>query len=248
MSSTGRGSPSCCARASASPGPRCATRRAGRRSPSRARHVLLAAGAWTDELRAGSRPQFASTMRPSKGIHITVARERDPDVDRRAGAHREERAVHHPDTDAGWLIGDTDTPWPLRPRRPRGQRRRHRLPAGQGQRAAGATPLTPRRRARGVRRAAPARRRGRRRRHHPAQPPPRRRGPGARADHDRRGQVHDLPGDGRRRDRRRRAGVPRPGARRARTHIPLCGADRFAAARAQRAELRRERWAPTPPA
>jgi glycerol-3-phosphate dehydrogenase len=75
-----------------------------------ARHVLLAAGAWTDELRAGVRARFASTMRPSKGIHITVARERIP-MSTGVLARTEKSVLFIIPSDAGWLIGDTDTPW-----------------------------------------------------------------------------------------------------------------------------------------
>jgi glycerol-3-phosphate dehydrogenase len=75
-----------------------------------ARHVLLAAGVWTDELRAGVRARFATTMRPSKGIHITVARERIP-MSTGVLARTEKSVLFIIPTDAGWLIGDTDTPW-----------------------------------------------------------------------------------------------------------------------------------------
>jgi glycerol-3-phosphate dehydrogenase len=75
-----------------------------------ARHVLLAAGAWTDELRAGTAARFATALRPSKGIHITVARGRIP-MSTGVLARTEKSVLFIIPTDAGWLIGDTDTPW-----------------------------------------------------------------------------------------------------------------------------------------
>jgi glycerol-3-phosphate dehydrogenase len=79
-----------------------------------ARHVLLAAGAWTDAVRAGMGARFANTMRPSKGIHITVARERIP-MSTGVLARTEKSVLFIIPTEAAWLIGDTDTPWPHGP-------------------------------------------------------------------------------------------------------------------------------------
>jgi glycerol-3-phosphate dehydrogenase len=72
----------------------------------RARHVVLATGAWTDsdELR----------VRPSKGVHITVPRAR---IAMESGLlMRTEKSVLFviPWGDH-WLIGDTDTEWPYDP-------------------------------------------------------------------------------------------------------------------------------------
>jgi glycerol-3-phosphate dehydrogenase len=75
-----------------------------------ARHVALAVGAWTDAVRAGSGADFATEMRPSKGIHITVARDAIP-MDTGLLARTEKSVLFIIPTDAGWLIGDTDTPW-----------------------------------------------------------------------------------------------------------------------------------------
>ncbi|HWF51477.1 MAG TPA: glycerol-3-phosphate dehydrogenase/oxidase [Solirubrobacteraceae bacterium] len=75
-----------------------------------ARHVALAVGAWTDTLRASAGGRFRTEMRPSKGIHITVARERIP-MSTGLLARTEKSVLFVIPTDAGWLIGDTDTPW-----------------------------------------------------------------------------------------------------------------------------------------
>jgi glycerol-3-phosphate dehydrogenase len=76
----------------------------------RARSVALAAGAWTDTARASSGARFDTQMRPSKGIHIVVPRER---IDLQTGllARTEKSVLFVIPTEAGWLIGDTDTPW-----------------------------------------------------------------------------------------------------------------------------------------
>lgn len=83
----------------------------------RARTVALAVGAWTDGLRATAGGRFASEMRPSKGIHITVARERIP-MDTGILARTEKSVLFVIPSDAGWLIGDTDTPWGFGPDEP----------------------------------------------------------------------------------------------------------------------------------
>jgi glycerol-3-phosphate dehydrogenase len=82
-----------------------------------ARHVALAVGAWTDALRATAGGRFRTEMRPSKGIHITVARERIP-MSTGLLARTEKSVLFVIPTDAGWLIGDTDTPWRHGPERP----------------------------------------------------------------------------------------------------------------------------------
>jgi glycerol-3-phosphate dehydrogenase len=76
----------------------------------RARAVALAVGAWTDGVRAGSGARFDTQMRPSKGIHIVVPRERIP-ISSGLLARTEKSVLFVIPTDAGWLIGDTDTPW-----------------------------------------------------------------------------------------------------------------------------------------
>lgn len=75
-----------------------------------ARHVALAAGAWTDRVRASSGARFHSQMRPSKGIHVVVPRDRIP-MATGLLSRTEKSVLFVIPTDAGWLIGDTDTPW-----------------------------------------------------------------------------------------------------------------------------------------
>jgi glycerol-3-phosphate dehydrogenase len=79
-----------------------------------ARSVALAVGAWTDGLRASSAASFSTEMRPSKGIHIVVPRERIP-MSTGLLARTEKSVLFFVPTAAGWLIGDTDTPWPHSP-------------------------------------------------------------------------------------------------------------------------------------
>ncbi|HLI58728.1 MAG TPA: glycerol-3-phosphate dehydrogenase/oxidase [Solirubrobacteraceae bacterium] len=75
-----------------------------------ARSVALAVGAWTDAVRVRSGARFETEMRPSKGIHVVVPRER---IRMETGllARTEKSVLFVIPTDAGWLIGDTDTPW-----------------------------------------------------------------------------------------------------------------------------------------
>jgi glycerol-3-phosphate dehydrogenase len=82
-----------------------------------ARHVALAVGAWTDGLRATAGGNFATQIRPSKGVHITVARERIP-MSTGLLARTEKSVLFVIPADAGWLIGDTDTPWRHGPDQP----------------------------------------------------------------------------------------------------------------------------------
>jgi glycerol-3-phosphate dehydrogenase len=82
-----------------------------------ARHVALAAGAWTDAVRATTGARFATEIRPSKGIHITVARDRIP-MQTGLLARTEKSVLFVIPTESGWLIGDTDTPWEHGPEQP----------------------------------------------------------------------------------------------------------------------------------
>ncbi len=83
----------------------------------RARHVALAVGAWTDAVRASAGAQFATQIRPSKGMHVVVARER---IMMSTGllVRTEKSVLFVIPTAVGWLIGDTDTPWLHGPDRP----------------------------------------------------------------------------------------------------------------------------------
>jgi glycerol-3-phosphate dehydrogenase len=72
--------------------------------------VALAVGPWTDSVRALSGAAFENEMRPSKGVHVLVPRDR---IEMSTGIlSRTERSVLFIiPTAAGWLIGDTDTAW-----------------------------------------------------------------------------------------------------------------------------------------
>jgi glycerol-3-phosphate dehydrogenase len=82
-----------------------------------ARHVALAVGAWTDQLRATAGIDSTTQVRPSKGVHLVVARDRIP-MSTGVLARTEKSVLFVIPTDAGWLIGDTDTPWTHGPARP----------------------------------------------------------------------------------------------------------------------------------
>jgi glycerol-3-phosphate dehydrogenase len=79
----------------------------------RARHVVLATGAWTD---GGRLP-----VRPSKGVHILVPRCRVP-MDTGLLARTEKSVLFVIPWGDHWLIGDTDTEWPYDPSRPMASR------------------------------------------------------------------------------------------------------------------------------
>lgn len=82
-----------------------------------ARQVALAAGAWTDKLRATAGAGSTTQIQPSKGIHLVVARDRIP-MSTGVLARTEKSVLFVIPTDAGWLIGDTDTPWTHEPDQP----------------------------------------------------------------------------------------------------------------------------------
>jgi glycerol-3-phosphate dehydrogenase len=79
-----------------------------------ARHVAVAVGAWTDEVRGGLGTRFSTRMVPSKGVHIVVARDRIP-LSTGLLARTEKSVLFVVPSPGGWLIGDTDTPWPYGP-------------------------------------------------------------------------------------------------------------------------------------
>ncbi len=206
---------------------------AGGAWPLRARHVVLATGAWTGG-GAGAGPL---RVRPSKGVHILVPQGPDRDGHRAADADREERAVRDP-VGPHWLIGDTDTEWPYDPAHPTASRADLEYLLAKVN-AVLRDPLVPRRHRGRVRRPAAAGRRGGRR-HHPAEPGAHGLVAPARAVGDRGREVHHVPGDGPGPDRRgggrpRRPDVRRrrPGRDRAVAHPPdpLLGAAGYARAR-----------------
>jgi glycerol-3-phosphate dehydrogenase len=86
----------------------------GETAEIRAAHVVLAVGAWTDEVRAsaaaGAGDAFDTQIKPSKGVHLVVARER---IAMETGilARTEKSVLFVLPSDFGWIIGDTDTAW-----------------------------------------------------------------------------------------------------------------------------------------
>jgi len=74
----------------------------------RARHVVIATGAWTEAGRLA--------VRPSKGVHILVPRRRIP-MDTGLLTRTEKSVLFVIPWGEHWLIGDTDTEWPHDPGR-----------------------------------------------------------------------------------------------------------------------------------
>jgi glycerol-3-phosphate dehydrogenase len=83
----------------------------------RARHVVLATGAWTGE-RGGS---GGLEVRPSKGVHIVVPRDRIA-MDTGLLTRTEKSVLFVIPWGGHWLIGDTDTEWPFDPDHPAASR------------------------------------------------------------------------------------------------------------------------------
>ncbi len=210
---TARTSPRACA-SPASAGrarSRRSTRRRGRRSccaPATSRAPPAPGPTACASSPAGARRGATSTRRASTS---SSPRERIP-METGVLARTEKSVLFVIPWQGGWLIGDTDTPWSggadqpvaTAPTSTTCSPRPNALLAEPLRRddvhgvTVGLRPL--------VAEAA-------RSRHDAHQPPARGRVAGARADHDRGRQVHDLPRDGRRPDRRGgagRCGVPRP--------------------------------------
>ncbi|MGH2858508.1 MAG: glycerol-3-phosphate dehydrogenase/oxidase [Solirubrobacteraceae bacterium] len=82
-----------------------------------ARRVAVAAGVWTDSVRELGPGSSPTRVMPSKGVHITVARDR---IQMGSGLlSRTERSVLFViPYGSCWLIGDTDTPWLHGPQQP----------------------------------------------------------------------------------------------------------------------------------
>jgi glycerol-3-phosphate dehydrogenase len=80
----------------------------------RARHVVSAAGVWTDAVRELAGGASAHRIVPSKGVHVFVAADRI-DLDTGLLARTEKSVLFVIPWQGGWLIGDTDTPWPHGP-------------------------------------------------------------------------------------------------------------------------------------
>jgi glycerol-3-phosphate dehydrogenase len=79
-----------------------------------ARHVVLATGAWTGQ---GDGPEGNLTVRPSKGVHIMVPRNRIA-MDTGLLTRTEKSVLFVIPWGEHWLIGDTDTEWPFDPSLP----------------------------------------------------------------------------------------------------------------------------------
>ena len=84
----------------------------------RARHVVLATGAWTSQ-RDGAAGDLR--VRPSKGVHIVVPRDR---IAMETGllTRTEKSVLFVIPWGEHWLIGDTDTEWPFDPSHPAASR------------------------------------------------------------------------------------------------------------------------------
>jgi len=92
----------------------------------RARHVVQATGAWTgapadSEAPAGGADSRALRVRPSKGVHIVVPRERIT-MDTGLLARTEKSVLFVIPWGRHWVIGDTDTEWPFDPGLPAASR------------------------------------------------------------------------------------------------------------------------------
>jgi len=77
----------------------------------RARHTILAGGVGSDRLLQMATGKPHHDLRPSKGVHLVVPRDR---IDMRSGLFmRTEKSIFHaiPWGDGHWLLGDTDTDW-----------------------------------------------------------------------------------------------------------------------------------------
>jgi len=90
---------------------------AGGAWPLRARHVVLATGAWT----GGGAGAGALRVRPSKGVHILVPRDRIA-MDTGLLTRTEKSVLFVIPWGPHWLIGDTDTEWPYDPAHPTASR------------------------------------------------------------------------------------------------------------------------------
>jgi len=85
--------------------------------PLRARHVVLATGAWT----GGAASAGPLQVRPSKGVHIVVPRDRIA-MDTGLLTRTEKSVLFVIPWGPHWLIGDTDTEWSYDPAHPTASR------------------------------------------------------------------------------------------------------------------------------
>ena len=92
----------------------------GRELTVRARHVISAAGVWTDgvqDMAGGAGPGSGFRVRASKGVHILVPRERIQS-DAAILVRAEDSVLFIRPWGRHWLIGTTDTRWDLDPSEP----------------------------------------------------------------------------------------------------------------------------------
>ena len=186
----------------------------GREFEIRAQQVINAAGVWTDEIQemVGGRGQFR--VRASKGVHIVVPRNR---INSATGiiARTAKSVLFIVPWGSHWIIGTTDTDWKLDLAHPAASQNDIDYLLEQANRLL-ADPLT-REDVVGVYAGLRPLLAGESDSTSQALPRACGRQPGARADRDRRRQVHDLPGDGQGRRRLRR---PRHGAQACRPRSP----------------------------
>jgi glycerol-3-phosphate dehydrogenase len=78
----------------------------------RAANVLSATGVWTDELRDLAGARSGTRIRPSKGIHIVVPRDRIP-METGVLMRTEKSVLFIIPWGPHWILGDTDTAWEL---------------------------------------------------------------------------------------------------------------------------------------
>ena len=83
----------------------------------RARHVLGATGVWSDELRELAGARSGTRIRPSKGIHIVVPRDRIA-MDTGVLMRTEKSVLFIIPWGPHWILGDTDTAWEHDPAHP----------------------------------------------------------------------------------------------------------------------------------
>ena len=184
----------------------------------RARVIINATGVWTTELERLAGVESPLPVRPSKGVHIVVPKDRI-DSDLALILTTEKSVLFVLPWGEQWIIGTTDTDYEFGLDHPGGQPRRHRLPARSRQRRAPHAPDDGRhhRRVRGP--AAARRRELRRHRRDLARAPRPAQRAGARQH--RRGEVHDVPDHGSRRGGCRLPGAPvRRAAEPDRAHAP----------------------------
>lgn len=88
----------------------CQDRLTGKEFPVRARHIVSTVGPWTDALGARWSGHWKKILRPTKGIHLTLAKERLPLSSAVVmGAERSDRIVFAIPRHEMVLIGTTDT-------------------------------------------------------------------------------------------------------------------------------------------